>query len=346
MGQKHDKKNVSPDRLARQIWKAVLKNWVWTACLIIAALSWVFLSDFITGNWMKLLKFVTLSLFAVNVIAICNNLTEINSLLRKEGRITWCQIWILFAIGIWIVGTIFIIDIQNNQQFTIPFGIAGSVLAWIFQDKIKGAVAFIHFRKHNLLNIGDWIRVPKDGVDGVVKKVTLTNVTLYNWDTTTSTIPINTLQSDHFMNLQNMSDGKTYGRNMQVTFTIDAEKIRPVTEKEIAAIKSGEHDIARFLQEEDIQPGVLNAKLYRLYLYHWLLSDSHVSQLPRLFVRWIEHKDTGMALDVYLFLTDSNWSCYEWQKSRIVEHILTSMTWFDLRLYQSPSAYSLEKLTR
>lgn len=340
----NNKKNMSPERLARQIWKAVLKNWLWSVCAILAILALVFLSDNMSDNWLKLLKLAILTLCVGDVIAVCNNLTDINSLLRKEHRITWCQIWILIAIGVWIIGAILIIDIRSNQQFTVPFGIAGSVLAWIFQDKIKGAAAFIHYRKHNLLNIGDWIRVPKSDVDGVVKKVTLTNVTLYNWDTTTSTIPINTLQSEHFINLQNMSDGKTYGRNMQVTFTLDAEKIRPVTDAELSAIKSGEHDIARFLQEEDIRPGVLNAELFRLYLYHWLLSDSHVSQLPRLFVHWTEHKDTGMALEVYAFLTDSNWSCFEWQKSRIIEHVMTSMNWFDLRLYQSPSAYNFESM--
>ena len=340
----NNKKNMSPDRLARQIWKAVLKNWLWSVCAILAILALVFLSDNMGDNWLKLLKLAILTFCVGDVIAVCNNLTDINSLLRKEHRITWCQIWILIAIGVWIIGAILIIDIRSNQQFTVPFGIAGSVLAWIFQDKIKGAAAFIHYRKHNLLNIGDWIRVPKSDVDGVVKKVTLTNVTLYNWDTTTSTIPINTLQSEHFVNLQNMSDGKTYGRNMQVTFTLDAEKIRPVTDAELSAIKSGEHDIARFLQEEDIRPGVLNAELFRLYLYHWLLSDSHVSQLPRLFVHWTEHKDTGMALEVYAFLTDSNWSCFEWQKSRIIEHVMTSMNWFDLRLYQSPSAYNFESM--
>ena len=341
-----NKKNMSPDRLARQIWKAVLKNWLWTVCMLVAVLALVFLSDSVSDNWLKLIKLLVLSLCVANVIAVCNNLTDINSLLRKEHRITWCQIWILIAIGVWIVGAILIIDISSNQQFTIPFGIAGSVLAWIFQDKIKGAAAFIHYRKHNLLKIGDWIKVPKSDVDGVVKKVTLTNVTLYNWDTTTSTIPINTLQSEHFVNLQNMSDGKTYGRNMQVTFTLDAEKIRPVTDKELSAIKSGEHDIARFLQEEDIRSGVLNAELFRLYLYHWLLNDEHVSQLPRLFVHWTEHKDTGMALEVYAFLTDSNWSCFEWQKSRIIEHVMTSMNWFDLRLYQSPSAYNFENMMK
>ena len=47
-----NKKNMSPDRLARQIWKAVLKNWLWTVCMLVAVLALVFLSDSVSDNWL------------------------------------------------------------------------------------------------------------------------------------------------------------------------------------------------------------------------------------------------------------------------------------------------------
>lgn len=84
-------------------------------------------------------------------------------------------------------------------------------MTWIFQDTIKGVVAFVHLRLNHLLYIDDWIQVPKLNVDGEVKRITLTTVTLYNWDTTTSSIPTSVLHNDHFINLQRMTDGKTYG---------------------------------------------------------------------------------------------------------------------------------------
>jgi hypothetical protein len=46
-----------------------------------------------------------------------------------------------------------------------------------------------------------------------------------------------------------------------------------------------------------------------------------------------------MVLQVYAFLTDYEFSAFEWQKSQIIEHIVQSMKWFGIRLYQSPSAY-------
>lgn len=339
-------KNVSPDRLGRQIWKALLKNWLWTLLTVLAVLAVVLLKPYMSGNWYKVLQIVALTLFVADMIAVCNNLTDVNSLLRKEHRITWCQIWILIAIGIWIVGAILIIDIQTNPRFSTAFGVGGSVLAWIFQDKIKGAVAFIHLRKHHMLNLGDWIDVPACGVNGVVKKVTLTNVTIYNWDTTTSTIPINTLQAGHFINLQNMSDGKTYGRQMEDSFILDTECIYPMTAKDVELLKSSGHDIESFLPEGEIKEGVLNAHLFRLYIYHWLMQDPHVSQKPRLLVRWMDQTTEGMELNIHAFLTDCGWSEFESQKSRLFEHIMTSMGWFGLRLYQRPSASSFSNFVK
>ena len=124
------------------------------------------------------------------IIKVCRALTHTFSLNRNDNGITVCQIVILAAIGFWIIGFVLIFDIKNNGRMAAAIGIIGAVLGWIFQDRVKGVAAFLHLRRHHLLNIGDWIRVPKLGVDGEIKKVTLTTVTLYNWDTTTSTIPI------------------------------------------------------------------------------------------------------------------------------------------------------------
>ena len=243
--------------------------------------------------------------------------------------------------GFWSVcfGFFLIFDIQNNGRIAAAIGIIGVVLGWIFQERVKGVAAFIHLRSHHLLNIGDWIKVPRLNVDGTVKRVTLTTVTLCNWDTTTSTIPISTLQSDHFINLQNMADGKTYGRRMQKMFTIDMASFRPIKKKDIELFESGVHDIHVYLPESEIKPGVLNARLYRLYLYHWLMRNPCVSHMPNLIVRWLDAKECGLVLEIYVFITESSFAAFEWQQSLIIEHVITSLNWFDLRLYQSMSAY-------
>lgn len=337
------RKNISSDKTGRQILGALFQwrtkpflAFVFLLTPLSAGLAYILSPD----SWLPCLLLIGLNLLVWFTIKVCRTLTDIFSLNRNENGITACQIAILAALGFWIIGFVLIFDI--NGRMATAFGILGVALGWIFQDRVKGAAAFISFRRNHLLNIGDWIKVPSLGVDGEVTKVSLLSVTLYNWDTTTSTIPINALQSEHFMNLHNMDEGKTYGRRMTKSFTLDMEQIRPITEEEAAALRSGEHGIAALLPEDEIEAGALNAHLFRLYLYHWLMKHPHICQHPHLLVRWIDHKDIGLELEVYAFITDSKLSAFEWQQSLIIEHVISSMAWFGLQLYQRPSTYDFD----
>ena len=341
MNSKLSERLLASDHILFQICGAILKRWwlLLTTIIFLCVILTMYSNSLFHEPWLKIVELSGSICLLATIISACNVLTNIFSLLQKEKHITNCQIAILCAFGLWIVAAIIILEIWEGKTTSIGFAIIGGILTWIFQDKVKGSITFIHFRMHGLLNLGDWIKIPKLGVDGEIKKVTLTTVTLYNWDTTTSTIPMSALQSDHFINLQNMSDGKTYGRKMLQTFTIDSSWIHPIDAEELAYFKSNRHNIMDYLPQGELKEGILNIYLYRLYLYHWLMANSHVSQKPCLLVRWIEQKDSGMVLEVYAFLVDSEFSTFEWQQSRIIEHIIASMSWFGLRFYQSPSAY-------
>lgn len=302
------------------------------------------------------LKFIGLNLVIWLTIKVCRRLLDVFNL-RKEGNsITWCYISILVSIGLWIISFVLIFNIEKNGSIATAIGVIGTLLTWIFQDKIKGVVAFFHLRLHHLLKIGDWLKVDKMGVDGEVKQMTLTSVTVYNWDTTTSTIPISALQTEHFVNLQNMMDGRTYGRRMMKTFVLDTGWFRVLSHEEITklteriktdkegntASKEQARDfLSKNISLNEIKDGVTNAQLFRYYIYHWLMNHMHVSQQPRLIVRWMDQKEGGMELQIYAFIVDSNLAAFEWEQSKIIEHIIKSLDWFGLRLYQSPSAYDV-----
>ena len=342
------KRCLTSKKLGTQICGAALKRWwlwvIFAACLI--PLVTPSCAHVVNSHWRQALRFVALTAFVAWAVSVCQTLTIIFNLRKQETGITWCQILILVAIGLWIIGFLFIFRIQNEDKSLVLFGLIGALMTWIFQDKVKGVVTFIHLRSHHLLNIDDWIQVPKYNVDGEVKRVTLTTVTIYNWDTTTSIIPISALHSDHFINLQNMSRGKTYGRRMYMSFTMDTRSFHSISNDEVDQLKNrfktNNNSVA--LPEAEIHEGVLNAQLYRLYLYHWLMSHPHISQQPRLIVRWMEQKEGGMPLQVYAFIIDSRLDAFEWQQSQIVEHIIESLEWFGLRLYQSPTGYDVSKV--
>ena len=300
-----------------------------------------FISTALRSSWYWL---VLLTLLMFLVIGVCNTMTNIYSLRKNETGITWCQIMILIFVGIWLIGILCIIKIQKESGYFIIFGVLGTLMTWIFQDTIKGVVAFVHLRLNHLLYIDDWIQVPKLNVDGEVKRITLTTVTLYNWDTTTSSIPTSVLHNDHFINLQRMTDGKTYGRQMLKTFILDTGGFHPLTPEEIESLKQ-KKEVKAYLLDEDFKVGELNAHLFRLYVFHWLMNHPYVSQEPRLVVRWLEQKETGLPLQIYGFIMEGGVLAYEWQQSQIIEHIVEALDWFGLQIYQRPSSHDVSNLT-
>lgn len=299
-----------------------------------------FISTALRSSWYWL---VLLTLLMFLVIGVCNTMTNIYSLRKNETGITWCQILILIFVGIWLIGLLCIIKIQKESGYFIIFGVLGTLMTWIFQDTIKGVVAFVHLRLNHLLYIDDWIQVPKLNVDGEVKRITLTTVTLYNWDTTTSSIPTSVLHNDHFINLQRMTDGKTYGRQMLKTFILDTGGFHPLTAEEIESLKQ-KKEVKAYLLDEDFKVGELNAHLFRLYVFHWLMNHPYVSQEPRLVVRWLEQKETGLPLQIYGFIMEGGVLAYEWQQSQIIEHIIEALDWFGLQLYQRPSSHDVSNI--
>lgn len=356
---KLSKKNLASERLWRQIFGALVQwqsKLLWAFVLLIAPVSIGIALIIPPGDWIHGLEFLCLNLVILLTFKTCRRLIDVFNLRKEYTRVTWSYITILVGIGLWIIGFVLIFNIKDNPRVATAIGVVGTLLSWIFQDKIKGVVAFLHLRSHNLLKNGDWLMVDKLGVDGEVQQMTLTSVTVYNWDTTTSTIPISALQTEHFRNLQNMMEGRTYGRRMLKTFVLDTGWFRVLSREEIEKLKeriqSGKEtstasndEIRDFLSKnlslDEINEGATNAQLFRLYIYHWLMNHKHISQHPRLIVRWMDHKEGGMELQVYAFIVDSSLAAFEWEQSKIIEHIIKSLDWLGLRLYQSPSAYDV-----
>ena len=262
------------------------------AVLIALFLVPMYSGEFATVIGKSWFQMTGLTLFLWLIISICNKLTDIFILRKQESGLTWCQIAILIAVALWILGFLLVFDIQKDSSYFLVFGI------------------------------------------------TLTTVTILNWDTTTSSIPTSVLHSDHFINFQKMAEGKTYGRLLTKNFILDMSRFRPISAEEAERLKNMD-ELKHILPAEEIHEGVLNAHLFRTYLFHWLMNDPVVSQNPRLMVSWKEQKDSGMPLQVFAHLLKTGFSTFEWEQSRITEHIVESLEWFGLRLYQSPSSYDL-----
>lgn len=293
---------------------------------------------FVAENIKPFLFFTTVSISLIWLIHSFRILTPLFSLRRQEACITWSQIIILIAFGLWLIATALVFDISKKEELSIPIALIAAILSWIFQDTVKSVAAFCVLRLNDKINIGDWIEVQDLKIDGIIKSITLTSVTIENWDTTTSTFPVHNLWTKSFINNQAMSDGKTHGRRMIQTFLIDTGWFCPLSESKVAEIKEILGDADPYFNDI-IQVGRLNAEAFRRYIYYYLSTDKGVSAHPRLMVNWLEHTHDGMILQVYAYLKNTSCESFAWQESQIIEHIIKSMAWFNLKLYQAPSQY-------
>ena len=343
MGSVYDyRRQLSSTRCHRLILGALFKT-KYERYMIPAALTFVLIAYILwrTGFIFvsKILVATLMSLFLWCVWFVTKTLNKIFSLRRQETYITWSQISLLSAFGLWIVVIVSCINFQkDNPTDTVVITVFGAVLGWIFQDTIKSVAAFFYLRANGLLQIGDLITVPAKGIEGFVRTISLTTVTIENWDTTTSAFPTYILHTEHFKNSQRMMEGKTLGRLMKKTFVIDSGWIHPLTDNDVKRLRN-ELDVENFFIEKEVKCGKLNIEVFRLYLYHWLMNNPNVSQQPRLRVRWLEQTSDGLPLQLFVYLTDTMLDAFEWQQSKVMEHVIKAMGWFDLQLYQNPSGY-------
>lgn len=290
----------------------------------------------------KLLIFLSLIILFILLIRSFSTLSTIFILRKEEIWITRSQIAILMC-SILLIGTLFIFFGTQIKSF-IEASLIGTVLGWIFQDSLKGAATFVKLRLKGMLNIGDWIKLDKSGVDGTIKSITLTTIYIENWDSTTSSIPMSVLYSEQLQNLQKMKEGKTNGRRMMKEFIIDSSWIHSLSNEDVLKLKSILGEDNPFYQEQ-VKVGKQNIQVYREYLNYYLHCHPRVSHEPRLIVRWMKHIQEGVVLQVYAFLMDTALMGFEKTQSAIFEHIIESMDWFGLQLYQTPSSYDFKSST-
>ena len=343
MGSVYDYRGqLSSTKCHRLILGALLKT-KYERCLIPASLTSVLIVYVLwrTGYIFvsKILIVTLMTLFLWGAWFVTKTLNKVFSLRRQETYITWGQISLLAAFGLWIVVIVCCLNLQkNNPTDTAIITVFGAVLGWIFQDTIKSVAAFFYLRANGLLQIGDLIAVPAKDIEGFVRTISLTTVTIENWDTTTSAFPTFILHADHFKNSQRMLEGKTLGRLMKKTFIIDSGWVHPLTDNDVKRLRKA-LDVENFFVEKEVKCDKLNIEVFRLYIYHWLMNNPNVSQQPRLIVRWLEQTSEGLPLQLLVYLTDTMLDAFEWQQSQIMEHVIKAMGWFDLQLYQSPSGY-------
>lgn len=231
------------------------------------------------------------------------------------------------------IGVILIIGVLIEKDFTTliaGLGASAAVLMLVFKDTILGLVAGVQLSAHDMLRPGDWIMIEKFGVDGIVEEVTLNTVKVRNWDKTITTVPPYVLVSDSFKNWRGMRESG--GRRVARSLRIDMNTIRFCTETELKGFSSEE-----WAQGAGLSGEIVNLKLFRMAVEHYLRGLSGVNGTLMLMVRQLEPTSEGLPIQLYFFTSEQDWIPHERMASDVIEHVIASLPRFGLRVFQRPS---------
>lgn len=253
-------------------------------------------------------------------------------------------LWI-FCIGI-IISKIF--DINLNTLFGV-LGAISAIILLIFRDTILGFVASVQVSLNDMVRIGDWITFDKFGADGDVIEINLATVKVRNFDNTTTTIPTYSLISDSFRNWRGMlnSDGRRIKRHILVK----AKSIRFLSDNELNKLKriqliadyidSRQIEINKFNASNNVDKSlaingrnITNFGLYRKYITRYLETHPGINKDMILLCRQLQPTSQGMPLEIYAFSKDQRFEQYEHIMADIFDHIIASIAYFDLELFE------------
>jgi miniconductance mechanosensitive channel len=252
---------------------------------------------------------------------------------EKDTYNHFLQLSILSSIGIFII--FILVEFDIKQETFLPFAIFSTILGWVFQDFIRGVVAYINLRVNGLLHIGDLIALQDSNIEGFVEDVSLTTVTIRKLDMTRYNISIFLLQNGVFKNSHEIQIGRTDGRRMSRSFFIDVLSISNITNRQYNFLKENIKDSSViFGKYENNYSDVLNIHLYREYLHYWLATNENISRNSMVLVRLLDSVPEGLPLQISATIMDKDLASFEKNQSEIMEHVISSMQMFGLKLYQ------------
>ncbi|MFK8018650.1 MAG: mechanosensitive ion channel family protein [Pseudomonadales bacterium] len=241
---------------------------------------------------------------------------------------------------------------ESPLQLIAGLGAMTAVLMLVFKDPILGFVAGLQLSSNRMVSIGDWIEMPKHGVDGDVLEIALTTVKVRNFDNTITTVPTQALINDSFKNWAGMQ--RSGGRRIKRSVSIDLSSVKfcdaSMLERfakiqhinEYIQTKQREVDEFNSGQQIDLASSANGRRLtnlgtFRAYIQAYLRHHSQISQDLTFLVRQLKPTETGVPIEIYVFSTEKRWVQYEAIQADIFDHIIAVIPEFDLQLFQNPS---------
>lgn len=289
------------------------------------------------------LKLCRVYIIAVFMKLLCSVISSLYAMTSEHDRLknrSMKGFYQMLKLAIICIGTIIIISIlvgKDPMVLLTGLGAGTAILMLVFQDTIKGFVAGIQLIANDMLRPGDWITMPKYGVDGDVMEVTLTTVKVRNWDKTIVTVPPYALVNDSFQNWRGMFD--TGGRRIKRSVNIDMNTVRFCTKEELESYKQQPwmEGFEATGNEE------VNLYIFRHYIEYYLRHHPMVNSEMIMTVRQLQPTAQGMPVELYFFSADTRWLKYEHLQAEVFDHVLAMLHKFGLKAFQSPTGMDIQK---
>ena len=314
------------------------------------------------------LQRVTLAYITAVCILAVNSLISAVNVIYKTYEISksrpikaYLQIVKIFVV---IVGVIIVITTLINRSplgLLSGIGAMSAIILLVFKDAILGLVASIQLTGNDMIRIGDWVTVPAYGADGDVIDITLQTVTVQNFDKTIVSVPIYSFVSNSFRNWRGMSDSG--GRRIKRSLSLDMNSIKFCTVEMIERFRRidvlgdyidsklkeiDEENQSRKANTSEMINGrrMTNIGVFRAYISAYLREHPKIHNDMTFLVRQLQSTDKGIPLEIYVFSNDQIWANYESLQADIFDHLLASISFFELSVYQSPSSLDVRMLVR
>jgi len=303
-----------------------------------------------------ILFFVYLSLFFTEVLEIVNNSYSKKAKRKNHSIKGYIQVG---KILVHIISAIMILAIMSNKSPVIiisSLGAVAAVLMLVFQHTLMSLVANIQVSSNDVLQLGDWIEMPDNGISGEVIDIALHTITIRNWDNTLSRIPTKNFLTETYTNWQAMfSSG---ARRIMRSFHLDQMSIRFLDHEmvqQMSQIRGVSEQLSALMDGRDsnavgerwfAENGITNLTVFRKYLTAWLSQRDDIKKDMYIVVRAMKPSPEGLPVEVYCFTSSVLWVDYEDSQSAIFEYIYAIVGHFSLRMYQQPGGSDFWRLSQ
>ena len=298
-----------------------------------------------TDNWLNILYMKVVYLYMTFCIgrfisALLDSLFDLITTTYPKARSLKSikQLITYVIVAMMIIVMVSVVIGRSPVALLTGLGASAAVMSLVFKETIQSLVSGIQLSANSMVEVGDWIVVPKANANGVVTEITLNTVKIRNWDNTITTVPPSTLMSDAFTNWKGMSEGA--GRRLTRSIMIDMGTVRFLSAEELRSYE-GMSGLSQYFsrRKEGEAEAATNLTLFREYMVDYLLNNPAVCAPDnatgmKVMVRYLQPTQYGLPVEMYCFTKTKEWVGHEAIISQLVDHMVAVLGTFGLKAYQ------------